>query len=560
MKLIKRYIIILSVILTAFAFDASAAVIDSCERNIEGGYVEIDGSLEYDGDVSVIVQYLQEDAQTGQTSYEIDSVAQYESEQDGRFSLVLHILNLDKRIKINICGSDISETVAAEEFFFPSYSKYLEAVEAFKTYDGIKELFENPQKEEYLTFLNIDTSLFSRLKNKEMIYRLIADKAAGTENIEKDFNDITDLYEVLCEINTIAQSGDTEAISAIIENSRHINLESTNTFDVFNYDSLKDGFENTVYTDLISEEGYSSLESFYEAFDEAVILNANENLLYWSEATSVLKLVKNGVLNEIDFDGYMALGSNKSEVDEAIALKSYENISALIKEYNLAVSDVKSKYTSSNKKTGGSGSGGGANLYVPVTEENVSIIPVNKLPQFSDIESYEWAHEAITTLVEEGIVNGFGDNTFCPDKPVTRSEFIKMLVLGMKLELSASGEIVYDDVSSHDWHYPYVMTSREKNIANGITENLFAPDDNITREEIATMVYRACREYAEQTDAETNFKDFDEVSQWAKEAISAISAAGIVNGYTDGTFRPGNTATRAEAAVIIYRMMQEYNN
>ncbi len=173
--------------------------------------------------------------------------------------------------------------------------------------------------------------------------------------------------------------------------------------------------------------------------------------------------------------------------------------------------------------------------------------------KFSDLGNVVWAQEAINALVNEGIINGYEDGTFKPEKNITRAEFTKIIVSALGME-SYGTMINFTDVNEGDWFYPYIAAAVEYEIVKGYDTGEFRPHDNITREDICVIVYRAM-DLSESNIAYApviNFTDKDDISPYAEVAIARMNEAGIVNGMGDGTFAPKANATRAQAAKIIY--------
>ena len=168
--------------------------------------------------------------------------------------------------------------------------------------------------------------------------------------------------------------------------------------------------------------------------------------------------------------------------------------------------------------------------------------------EFTDIDGH-WAEESITELAGRGLINGFDDGTFRPDESVTRAQFTKMLADLEGLDTNTVVRI-FEDVPINSWYAPYVTAAYAEGIALG-DGAYFRPDSSITREEMAVMAARCMNITAAGT---MGFIDIDSVSEWAKDAVNALSSAGIISGFEDGTFRPGEISTRAEAAAILLRL------
>lgn len=181
--------------------------------------------------------------------------------------------------------------------------------------------------------------------------------------------------------------------------------------------------------------------------------------------------------------------------------------------------------------------------------------PVNPTPgedtksEFTDLPSSHWAYEAVTALKDLGIVNGVSADSFAPDNNVTRAEFTKMVAVLFGLK-ATSTESKFADCGADDWFTPYVLAAAEAGYVNGVDDTHFAPDAQITRQDICTILGRVLD--ANEAAAKAGFTDADQIQDYAVQYVKSFVALGVVNGYEDGTFRPEVSATRAEAAKILF--------
>lgn len=171
---------------------------------------------------------------------------------------------------------------------------------------------------------------------------------------------------------------------------------------------------------------------------------------------------------------------------------------------------------------------------------------------FSDVPQGYWAYDAISKLVADGIVDGFPDGTFHPDAAVTRAEFVKMLLLALGVQPAADGVTPFTDVPSGSWYAPYVARALSMGMVEGITSTSFAPEATLTREAAAVLLARALK--LTKTTPLT-YKDAPEIDRWALAAVEQVVAAGDMQGYPDGTFRPFVAATRAEVAELLAKVL-----
>lgn len=175
---------------------------------------------------------------------------------------------------------------------------------------------------------------------------------------------------------------------------------------------------------------------------------------------------------------------------------------------------------------------------------------------FNDIANVQaWAGRQIQVVAAKGAIEGVGNSKFAPKTNVTRAEFAKMLVRALNLENSTATEN-FSDVSSTAWYAPYVAVAAEKGIIQGRTSTTFDPTATITRAEMATLISRALK--LTHPDAKTDasalnkFTDAAKINATLKDGVAFAASNNLVIGNA-GKFNPSNTATRAEAAVIIYR-------
>lgn len=221
-------------------------------------------------------------------------------------------------------------------------------------------------------------------------------------------------------------------------------------------------------------------------------------------------------------------------------------------EYTLAVSVASSSNGGSGSSGGGGGSSGGGSIYIPddIKQDSEQPAAQDKVMIFDDVSGDFWGYEAIKKLYDKGIINGVSENSFEPEALVTRGEFIKMLTLLFGIEPSEE-ESGFEDVNGH-WARTYVAAAAVAGIVNGKTDGSFGVDDSISRQDTAVMIYRILK--PEEASSDKEFSDADEIEDYAIEAVKALSGLGLINGYEDGSFRPGANLTRAEAAAMLARI------
>ena len=178
---------------------------------------------------------------------------------------------------------------------------------------------------------------------------------------------------------------------------------------------------------------------------------------------------------------------------------------------------------------------------------------------FQDLGSVPWAQTAINSLTSAGIINGRSSTIFDPNASVTRAEFAKMVCLTFGITEQTTGTQRFTDVGPSDWFYGYVQAAAATGIVNGVSDTAFDPNATIKRQEMAAMLYRAISATGNlaklPAGSAITFVDADQIDDYAQTPVSTLSAAGVINGTTDNQFEPLATATRAQAACIIYQYL-----
>ena len=211
--------------------------------------------------------------------------------------------------------------------------------------------------------------------------------------------------------------------------------------------------------------------------------------------------------------------------------------------------------------TGGGNVGGGV---IPNTGGNAGMGVGTTLPApadsdpFSDINGFEWANESIKTLSARGVVNGFPDGSFKPGDIITRAQFAKLLVSAFSLEVKDGGA-EFSDVSPEDWFYEVVTIAAGNGIVNGNEDGAFMPNSEISRQDMAVMVYRTANAVGlslEKYTMPSDFSDMEQVSEYARESVIKVKQARIMNGMDDNMFVPMGVANRAMAAKVVFELMR----
>ncbi len=175
--------------------------------------------------------------------------------------------------------------------------------------------------------------------------------------------------------------------------------------------------------------------------------------------------------------------------------------------------------------------------------------PDNKPSYPTDIDGH-WAKSNIEYVYDHSLMNGYPEGIFAPENSITRAEFATVMSKFMELGEDSAAADKFSDVDGH-WAKGYIGALYSREIVNGVSDIEFAPDANITRQEIATILARAFKLTEKSADV---FADNDSIAEWASDFVYITKAAGYMQGDENNNFNPIANATRAEVATIIYRL------
>lgn len=169
---------------------------------------------------------------------------------------------------------------------------------------------------------------------------------------------------------------------------------------------------------------------------------------------------------------------------------------------------------------------------------------------FVDLKGH-WAEKDVLEAVDQGLFQGTSSTTFAPDKTLTRGMMVTVLYR-LAGEPTVAQASPFTDVASSAYYADAVAWAAEEGIVLGVSETLFCPDQPITRQQLAAVLYRYCGSPAADGSL-TAYPDSGSVAAYAKDAMSWAVGSGIIQG-SDGKLLPTGQATRAQAAVMLLRL------
>jgi hypothetical protein len=173
---------------------------------------------------------------------------------------------------------------------------------------------------------------------------------------------------------------------------------------------------------------------------------------------------------------------------------------------------------------------------------------------FTDVDASKWYNAAVEYVVSKGIMEGYGNNKFGPNDNLTRAQLAQILYNAAGAP-EVTGESPFTDVTAGKWYTKAVTWAYEAGVVEGYGNGKFGPNDKITREQLATMIWRYAGEVKATTDSLSSFTDAAKVSSYAQDALLWATEKSIVQGDKN-VIDPKGNATRAQAATMIMRYLE----
>lgn len=271
--------------------------------------------------------------------------------------------------------------------------------------------------------------------------------------------------------------------------------------------------------------------------------------------TKVQNVVENNnTFIGIDLTEYNSLNNKEKIVKDFMNTSTnYNTLTAVATAFKNSIDSNKAEGKDTTPSNAGGGGGGGPS---EVTKEEIPPVVEAVSKSFTDVPEKHWAHKYINTLSQQGKINGVGQNLFEPERNITRAEFVKLIAAQFFADEEASLSS-FVDVKASDWYYSYVAKLEKYGVLMGDGKGSFNPNSYITRQDAVVMIKRAAdscgKNYSGFGNSE-GFSDNDKISFYAQNAVKWACAANIINGMPDGTFAPLNLLTRAETAKLIYNL------
>ena len=304
---------------------------------------------------------------------------------------------------------------------------------------------------------------------------------------------------------------------------------------------------------LFSNKDYGTEQLLKNGFSESAII-AYFKKSSWPGIQNYTALASASLLSLDLGSKYQALDDKsipfKAIITAKDTIKAVSDINTI---FNNAVNSAYSSPQGGGTSTGAGGGGSSFNMGNEYLDTGRPV-PIQSSEEviFRDLYEAEWAIPYIERLYELEIINGVGDNRFSPNSPVTREQFLKMIMLAFDYQIE-DGDTGFSDVLPDSWYAPYVNTAFKTGIINGMSDTEFGVGLEISRQDMVVILKRALEDNGtvlEKSETEEYNDDF-QIADYAKDAVYIMTSYEIINGMGDGLFAPMENATRAAASKVV---------
>ena len=199
------------------------------------------------------------------------------------------------------------------------------------------------------------------------------------------------------------------------------------------------------------------------------------------------------------------------------------------------------------------------NGQVTVTATFVQVEEPAPTEPFIDVAEGDWFYDAVVYAYQNELMDGVGGNRFAPNSETTRAQLVTILYR-LEGQPAVSGDLPFTDVEAGIWYTDAILWAAQNNIVNGVSDTEFAPGDDLTRQQLVTILYRYAEAKGYDVSASADlsgYPDAGQVQDYAQPAMAWAVAENIIQGMEDGTLKPAGNASRAQIATILMRFCED---
>ena len=357
------------------------------------------------------------------------------------------------------------------------------------------------------------------------------------------------------------------------------------------FDYYKDFENNSDYPANVKEETLSLFSSsdYYRNFEfvkeeiaDASFADVLKQMtilarVRLSESYGELQSVYEKYLSDILRSDKRYTDDRAKEVFKILIKKEFNELPDLVSNFESALDTIgmSSSDKQSSRPSGSGGGGGGSVSYPSSAPVNTAPDPLESLASdtentdergftvsallsgdvnFVDLPADHWSYKAVSSLASSGIIAGYEDGSFLPDNGITRAEFAKLMVTAFKF--TGSKEKIFDDVENGAWYADFVNIAADNELINGY-DGKFRPNDRIKRQDAILIAYRCAQRVGVAYSGTYDFDDIYDADSYAWPAIFSLAANKVISGDNANCVNPQSEITRAEAAQLIYGLIND---
>ena len=460
--------------------------------------------------------------------------------------------------RVVLCGENVNKSVFEKEVYYTSERLIDAAIEELNA-------LTSTQYNEFLTLIsakyklfNLDLNEYNTIKDKKLIFQAVTEKNYPNSANGGIGKIGTDFYSAVA-VSLVNERGSNSVENILTGHSEVFNLDFDGVYSKLSKPEKVYPMFGYTYTSVEEIENYFKRAAATQYINEASGTAITAKL---AEVRVILGISDN------DWAAFVNLTDNTS-VYNAVKNKDFKSPESLVTAFKTALGNAadtdsnKPHYSGGSSGSGSSGSSGGFSSIPANGKDNISPDSEKNIAaqtKLTDIDNIDWAKEQILYLYESGIISGKTETEFYPNDTITREEYVKLLVSAFSLT-GDENAAAFSDVDKTAWYAKYISIAVSAGIVSGISEKEFGVGKQITRQDMCVLLKRALDKKGVKLSNSNKyynvfgFADKDDISDYALEAAQILYKNGIIAGVDKNTFAPLGNATRAMAAVVIYRAL-----
>lgn len=492
----------------------------------------------------------------------------------------------DEKFRMDAASGEYMVRIGAENQVFEKSFVYITKAEAQAYLDEINgaadtEAVERVFERDYGRLKNI-CKMSIKPEDKAFVYSSLYDGAKEGYKSFESLKSAVAQIALISNFNTADENSRVQALEALLE---YVDDKYIPAVELWNDSSVTDAQIKKSIANKLNAMQCATVSAFEKEFAETAVITTLTSVNSKGKELAALDIA-NSLVDAAKYAEFKGFSRDKQiGILSSMNTDSCTTVSEYAAEFDRAVKE----YDGGSGSSSSGGGGGKGTLLVPTdtsknTDDNTGETNNNTgtaATGFGDLEGFDWAKDSINKLSAGRVVNGKSAQTFAPADSITREEFTAIAVRALKLEKSGAAVDKFSDVTSDKWFYGVVASAVDREIIKGLSDSLFGVSQNITRQDAAVICRRAAEacgivfddsaqksddpdskdttaagqgfEYA--TIAGDVFGDQDSISEYALPSVLAMYKYEIIKGDSEGNFRPTDNLSRAEAAVMLDRLM-----